>query len=153
MRVERIEEVRKALIKARGKYGKKIESVIVGYTANYALHVHEMIDKETGDPRVGEGVPRRKPHKGMYWDPQGKAQSKFLEQPFIENQKDLARKVIDTMRVTKNLSRSLMVAGLKLQRLSQKLAPRDLGNLKASAFTREEGANMSLIGSYITGDK
>jgi hypothetical protein len=134
MRVDRVEAVIKALMKAKIKYGKPGNSVIVGYTANYALHVHEMVDKE-GLPRIGEGIPRRKPHKGKYWDPQGRGQSKFLEQPFIENRDMLARTVIDTTRATKSLEKGLLVAGLRLQALSQKLVPVDTGNLKASAFT------------------
>jgi hypothetical protein len=47
----------------------------VGYTAMYALFVHENVEMKL------KGQPRPAPHKGSYWDPQGRAQSKFLEQP------------------------------------------------------------------------
>jgi hypothetical protein len=49
--------------------------VQIGYTAYYALFVHEMVEmKLAGKPR---------PHgRGRYWDPQGKAQAKFLETPY-----------------------------------------------------------------------
>ncbi len=52
--------------------------VMVGYKANYALMVHENVEM------AGQGKPRRPPHKGLYWDPQGKAKAKFLEDPFKE---------------------------------------------------------------------
>lgn len=59
--------------------------VNVGYTAAYALYVHEAAMKL-------KGLPRRPspPHKGLYWDPQGRAQSKFLEAP--------ARRMASTLR-------------------------------------------------------
>ena len=48
-------------------------TVTVGYTAEYALFVHELVDmKLKGKERTT---------KGRYWDPQGKAQAKFLEEP------------------------------------------------------------------------
>lgn len=49
--------------------------VSVGYTAAYALYVHEAVGM------VLKGKPRPAPSKGRYWDPQGKAQAKFLEEP------------------------------------------------------------------------
>ena len=115
--------------------------VIVGYTASYALHVHEMVG-ESGRPKRGKGIKRRKPHKGMYWDPQGRGQSKFLEQPFREHQKELLEIITTVIKAQGNfakgagLDKGLMVVGLYLQRLSQELVPVDTGNLKGSAFTR-----------------
>jgi hypothetical protein len=50
------------------------DSVVVGYTASYALYVHEAVGM------VLRGVPRSH-GKGRYWDPQGRAQAKFLEEP------------------------------------------------------------------------
>lgn len=51
--------------------------VTVGYTAAYALFVHEKVGM------VLKGQPRRPspPHIGRYWDPQGVGQAKFLEEP------------------------------------------------------------------------
>jgi len=56
--------------------GAKTE-VYVGYTAEYALWVHEKVGMKL------KGKPRRPspPHIGRYWDPQGRAQAKFLEEP------------------------------------------------------------------------
>ncbi len=49
----------------------------VGYTAAYALFVHEAVAmKLKGQPRLPSP-----PHQGHYWDPQGKAKAKFLEEP------------------------------------------------------------------------
>lgn len=52
--------------------------VFVGYKANYAVMVHENVEM------AGAGLPRKPPHKGHYWDPQGQAKAKFLEDPFKE---------------------------------------------------------------------
>ena len=51
--------------------------VTVGYTSFYALYVHEAVGM------VLQGKPRQPnpPHKGRYWDPQGRAKAKFLEDP------------------------------------------------------------------------
>lgn len=124
--------------------------VIVGYTAAYALYVHENVGmKLKGLPRGGGGGRDKKTgrfkkgtgRKGRYWDPQGRGQNKFLEQPFRE----LHDELYDTIfQVTKSLGmakghgldKGLMVAGMRLQRESQELVPVDTGNLKSSAFTR-----------------
>ncbi len=56
--------------------------VKVGYTAAYALYVHESVGM------VLKGLPR--PHnRGRYWDPQGRAQAKFLEEPVRRLAKEL----------------------------------------------------------------
>lgn len=48
--------------------------VDVGYTAAYALYVHEKVAmKLKGQPRPSG--------QGMFWDPQGRAYAKFLEEP------------------------------------------------------------------------
>jgi len=49
-------------------------AVTVGYTAAYALFVHELIGmKLEGQPRPGG--------RGRYWDPAGRGRAKFLEEP------------------------------------------------------------------------
>lgn len=50
-------------------------SVRVGYTSAYAPFVHEKVDMKL------KGQKRPAPSKGRYWDPQGRAQAKFLEEP------------------------------------------------------------------------
>ncbi len=108
-------------------------SVIVGYTANYAMYVHEMTPKK---PQWGR--PRQPPKKGAYWDPTGKGQPKFLETPARQMSKEIVKIVETTWNKGGTILQGLYVGGLRLQRESQKLVPVDTGNLKASAFTRKE---------------
>lgn len=119
--------------------------VIVGYTAAYAIFVHEHREmKLKGQLR---GAKRgQKGFRGRFWDPQGRGQSKFLEQPFRELHNEL---IDDIFQITKSLGIAkgngldvgLLTAGLRLQKASQELVPVDTGNLKASAFTRLVQAN------------
>jgi len=62
--------------------------VTVGYTAPYAIYVHENVEMKL------KGQPRRPPSKGRYWDPQGRAQAKFLEEPM----RTLAPRIRDIIR-------------------------------------------------------
>lgn len=108
-------------------------SVVVGYTAAYAIYVHENVEMKW------KGVLRRTKNrrlKGTFWGPHG--QAKFLEQPARENQDELGRIVIGATRSTGNIRDGLLLAGLRLQRLSQDKVPILTGNLRASAFTRVE---------------
>lgn len=88
-------------------------SVIVGYTQNYALFVHENM---TAHHPVG--------------------QSKYLEAAIRMHQKEIAKIVQQTYIRTKNMEKSLLMGGFFLQRKSQELVPVDTGALKGSAFTR-----------------
>jgi len=69
--------------------------VFVGYTASYALFVHESVGM------VLKGQPRTPspPHQGQYWDPQGRGQAKFLEEPARRLTKDMRRIVEDEARI------------------------------------------------------
>lgn len=55
----------------------------VGFTAHYAVYVHEYPMKLKGLPRKGEGA------KGLYWDPQGTASNKFLMKAVYNNPKKI----------------------------------------------------------------
>lgn len=90
-------------------------SVIVGYTANYALQVHERTDI---------------PHQN--------GEAKFLEKPAREKEKDVANTVVKGTKASGSLEKGLILGGLLLQRESQQLVPVDTGNLKGSAFTKAE---------------
>lgn len=100
-------------LKNKSKRGDDVD-YIVGYTANYALFVHE--DLESRHP-VG--------------------QAKFLEQPARELRGELISIIAVTRRTTGTLDAGIKLAALRLQRESQKLVPIDTGNLKGSAFTRK----------------
>tara|TARA_R110002110_G_scaffold11958_2_gene57070 strand:+ start:222 stop:644 length:423 start_codon:yes stop_codon:yes gene_type:complete len=106
--------------------------VRVGYTAEYAVYVHEA-------PMTLRGKKRPKPTKGRYWDPQGRATNKFLERPFraMKNSGELIRIISTAYKNGASLEQSLSVAGLRIQRLSQLMVPVDIGHLKGSAFTRK----------------
>ncbi len=109
--VENVQAVISALEKLK-KNGKKV-SVIVGYTQDYAIHVHEDLE---AFHRVG--------------------QAKYLEQPAREMEQELGQIVRDQIKAGRTLTQALLIAGLTLQRASQKLVPVDTGALKGSAFTR-----------------
>lgn len=107
-------------------------NVIVGYNASYALYVHENVEMKW------KGKPRHKPHKGFYWDPQGRGQAKFLEQPARELREKMQKIIYQACIQGAGLVKALLMAGMFLQRESQKLVPVDTGNLKGSAFTERE---------------
>lgn len=133
--MEGFDRVAATLNRLARKYGDNSKvSVIVGYTAAYAVHVHENIEMKW------KGLPRRPnpPHKGNYWDPAGKGQAKYLEQPARELKKEFSRIIVTACSRGAKLEQALLMAGLRLQRESQQLVPVDTGNLKASAFTRKE---------------
>jgi len=108
----------------RDSKSKSNVSVIVGYTANYALPVHENL---TAQHKKG-------------------TQAKYLEQPFREmsNGGDFTRIIARVTKRTGDLGKGLLTAGLALQRNSQQIVPVDTGFLRASAFTREEGSSNSI---------
>lgn len=105
-------------------------SVVVGYTAAYALYVHENTQMKL------KGQPRPKGKPGVYWGPSG--QAKFLEQPARTLQPELAKIILTAKQRGLPLAQALLLAGLRLQRESQRLVPVVTGNLRASAFTRLE---------------
>ena len=91
-------------------------SVTVGFTANYAVFVHENLQAVH-------------PH----------GQSKFLEQPMVENRVKYGNIYAKARSEGKTAAQALVLAGLALQRDAMKLCPVDTGNLRASAFTRLDG--------------
>lgn len=122
MKVEGVESVKKKLNELAKQYSDspnavKNESVIVGYTANYALYVHENLN---ANHVVGE--------------------AKFLERPARElNNSGVLRQIlVQAMRTTKKIQQALYLCGLRIQRDSQLRVPIDTGNLRGSAFTRKE---------------
>ena len=57
--------------------------VEVGFTAAYAVYVHETMEQKLkGKPRPSRGY---KSGQGRYWDPQGQAGPKFLQRAVAEN--------------------------------------------------------------------
>lgn len=116
-------------------------SVIVGFTAAYAIYVHEMRPVTLGETveRKGRRADGSK-SRGYYWDPQGKAGPKFLEWPAKElaNDGTLFEIIYKALKAGKTMASALLLAALRIQRESQLRVPIDSGNLKQSAFTRVE---------------
>jgi len=67
--------------------------VNVGYTASYAIYVHESVEMKL------KGQPRPHPHKGQYWDPQGRGQAKFLEEPARRLRTTLRQIIVDNTKI------------------------------------------------------
>lgn len=133
----RIEGLKKvvSVLQKKALASKKDDNVscVVGYTAAYALYVHEKIEmKWKGLPRQG------KQGKGFYWDPQGRGQAKFLEGPARKFAKELGMIVATVIGKGRTLAQGLLAAGLRLLRESQLRVPVDTGNLKASGYVRME---------------
>lgn len=104
-------------------------SVAVGYTANYALYVHENVQMRlAGKPRPN--------NRGSYWDPQGKAGPRFLTGALRDNLPELRLTLNRVVKQTGSVTKGILAAGLLLQRKSQERVPVDTGNLRSSAFTR-----------------
>ena len=122
-------KARFAALKRKYNPDGKQKSVLVGYRANYAIYVHEIppsvsLAKRMGGKRTAQHKP------GKQW--------KFLEQPAREMRGELARIIQRALKNGAKMQDALMLAGLRLQRESQKIVPVDTGNLKGSAFTRKE---------------
>lgn len=115
-RIEGVEKVVNALrAKAAASRKDADVSAVVGYTAAYALFVHENLE---AIHKVG--------------------QAKFLEQPARQYADELGRIVRDALRAGKTMGQAMLLAALRLQRESQLLCPVDTGAMKGSAFTRLE---------------
>jgi hypothetical protein len=119
-------------------------TVVVGYTAAYALARHELPVGAPNPPKsdaqrkaMFASIHEREARGVKSWD---QGQPKFLEQPARELTNNGTFKQIITTAVLakKTLLQGLLMAGLRLQRESQLLVPLDTSNLKNSAFTRLE---------------
>lgn len=92
-------------------------SVVVGFTQEYALPVHENLEAK---------------------HPVGSA--KFLERPFRDLSSDgtLATIVHESLKRGASMEQALLLAGLRVQRDAQLETPVLTGALRASAYTRVE---------------
>lgn len=95
------------------------KNVTVGYSAPYAIYVHENL--EIDHPA----------HDGYNCG----GQAKFLEIPMKEMRGDLQKYIAERLRKGAKIGPTLLSAGLKVQRASQKIVPVHTGRLRRSAFT------------------
>ena len=104
--------------------------ILVGYSAPYAMFVHEAVGM------VLQGLPRPS-GLGNYWDPKG-AQAKFLEQPTRIYAKDMGHFICQQMRHGSTLLIAMTRAARILLRESKKLVPVETGLLKESGYIKVE---------------
>ena len=97
-------------------------SVVVGYSAAYALFVHENLQAHHD---VG--------------------QAKFLETPAREKQSQMAKIISKGMKAGMTPVQAMYAAGLYLQGESQKLCPVATGFLRNSANTRVESGELPAV--------
>lgn len=105
--------------------------VLVGYSQNYALHVHERdVYHETGT-----------------W--------KYLEKAYKEVYPSILHTIKEVYKKTGSVQKGLLISGLRIQRVSQdKYCPVDTGALKASAWTAtEDDARSAALKAKQRGDK
>lgn len=91
----------KTNVETRNVGTQKTPQHLVAFMTPYAYWVHEKKEmKWKGLPRKDQkrdGKIIRK-GKGKYWDPQGKAQTKFLSGPAAQFEKDIEQVVLDKAR-------------------------------------------------------
>lgn len=112
-KVENIEELLfKVAVRKKDARAFSTASVIVGYSASYAIYVHENLEAH---------------------HPTG--QAKYLEAPLRNNRQKYHELLVGFIKRGISYVKALFMTGLALQRDSQQLVPVDTGNLKGSAFT------------------
>jgi hypothetical protein len=148
-------------------------SVIVGYTANYALYVHEDLTarhgaaynaayitqeervitrgKNKGNTKVVDVWTAEARQRGYHKNELGEEitartrgenqTAKYLEKPAREFKTELGVIAQKTLQARGSVRDALVMAGLRLMRESQLIVPVDTGNLKNSAFVRDETNN------------
>ncbi len=133
-----IEGLTKLVEQLQAKAAKAVNdsdaSVVVSYTAEGAIYLHEMMEPKT----LGLDVDRPS-GLGHFWGPADHG-PKYLEGPLrkLLNEKELSRIVTEGLKRGKTMAQSLLVAGLRLQSESQKSVPVEYGALRASAQTTLE---------------
>ena len=121
-RIKAVMDAQKVIAKLRAQAAKATKaaraSVIVGYTASYAIYVHERLDLQ------------HKPGKT----------AKFLTGPAkaLSEQGILQEIIVAAFKLGRTMAQCLLLAGLRIQRESMMVVPVDTGALRASAFTKLE---------------
>lgn len=124
-----IKEVQRALTKlSKAHIG---ENIVVGFTQNYAIYVHENRGSRHTTGKAG-----------------------FLLDNAIELRGEMASTIAEVTRKTGSVEKGLAVAGTRLQAAAQEDTPVDLGALKASAFTaRESDLEAAVKAAFEKGNK
>lgn len=149
--VAKVEGVERVLAKLKQLARERVsETCVVGYSAAHAIFIHEnRAMKWRGYPRDrsvrrsdegGQTIARTGfvagSGKGLFWGPHGRAG--FLLDVAREMSAELGEIVFKALKRGLTVGKALLLAGLRLQRESQRNTPVDTGALRASAFTRLE---------------
>jgi hypothetical protein len=160
-KIENIKNLESKLTMLAARYGKPEElagmpSVVVGYTAKYALTVHEDLTKLHGEAYNAAYVNTymKKGKVKHSWTSLAKAmgyhllhkarpkkkneQAQYLITPVRQFKQVLADIIVEAMSRGVSLVQSMFLAGLRLQRESQLIVPVETGHLRATAFTAVE---------------
>lgn len=128
----------------------KGNTIVVGYTANYAVYVHEDTEAAHGEiyntkyaAEIAQGYTKSGKRKRGW---KGKTmrgpnqQAKFLERSARElsNSGELGQIVKSVLGSGATLMGAMMAAGQRIMFQSQQIVPVDTGNLKASGFVERE---------------
>ena len=89
------------------------QDAIVGFTANYAIYVHENLQAH---------------------HPVG--QAKFLEDPLRELTPELRTMIVEDLIAGRTVAQAIYRAGLRLEREAKLRCPVNTGNLRDSGFTK-----------------
>lgn len=109
------------------KVGDREVIADVGYTAPYALAVHENVEmKWRGRPR--------KSGRGSYWDPPGRGQAKYLEGPARRYKKVIMSIIKDGLNRGLTLVKAVYLGAQRLFRESQAVVPVHTGYLKSTGY-------------------
>lgn len=100
-------------------------TVEVGYSAPYAIIVHELVEEKL------KGIPRPS-GRGVYWGPHG--QSKFLDKPAVALRAQIAGRISAVTKSTGSVYRGLYSGGVLLRDASLYLVPVEYGLLRDSVY-------------------
>ena len=129
--LEGLQNLRNALINKVRKAKGDNDVVIVGFTQNYAIFVHEDMNAE---------------HK------EGKS-AKYLEKAYVLIYPAIPYIVSQALRNGKSVTQGLIIAGLRIQRAAMKVVPIDTGALRASAFTsKQKMVDFVASAAYLRGE-
>lgn len=132
IKIKGLNSVKKKLeLELKKRKAETAQGIQVGYSAPYAIYVHEAVEMRLwGKPRKS-GI-------GVYWDPLGEAQAKFLETPARTKRKQLEAHMQTVAKNTNSVRRGMKAFGDLLLKESKKLVPVETGALRDSGYVRWE---------------
>lgn len=99
----------------------------VGFKAKYAMYVHESLGMKLAGQRRSSGI-------GRYWDPQGRAQPRFLTKAMRKLRPEMQDTIKRTLKRGLTLWQALTLHATRVLKEAQKMVPVETGKLKASGY-------------------